>query len=298
MLTQFFGNYLLEKHVVDSKQLLEALRYKHNNYETLDAIALSSGYMTKEESEDVHNMQTQMDGDFVELAFHMGYLTEEQAKELAEIVHYGYLLLGNAIIELGYCTQEDMARIVADYEFDFQLSFSSFLNFDKEKIDDMVMTFYHIPDTQEFNPQREYITLLVKNILRFIGDDFRFSPALTTLPNIPDMREVRQNILGSFHISTYIIGYKDFMDSFASRYACESLTEKEEEEYVTAALEDFLNLNNGIFTVNMSNDYNEELELSAPEFLDTISEDTRMKQMYIIPIEFSFGTIYFCFSKN
>ena len=43
MLTQFFGNYLLEKHIVDSKQLLEALRYKHNNYETLDAIALSSG---------------------------------------------------------------------------------------------------------------------------------------------------------------------------------------------------------------------------------------------------------------
>lgn len=297
MLTQFFGNYLLEKHVVNSKQLLEALRYKHTNYQTLDAIALSSGYMTGEELEDVHNMQTKMDGEFVELAFHMGYLTEAQAKELAEIAHYGYLLLGNAVIELGYCTQEEMAKIVADYEFDFQLSFSSFLNFDKEKIDEMVTKFYKVPDTEEFNPQREYITLLVKNILRFIGDDFRFSPVITRLPNIPDMKEVRQIISGPFTISSCIIGYKQFLESFASRYDCESLTEKDE-EYVTAALEDFLNLNNGIFTVNMSNDYNEELQLSAPEFFHIISDDVNMEQMYIIPLEFSFGTIYFCFSKN
>ena len=74
MLTQFFGNYLLEKNIITSDQLLQALDRKHNTSQSLDALALSSGYMSKDEIEDVHNMQCVRDDEFVRLALHMGYL--------------------------------------------------------------------------------------------------------------------------------------------------------------------------------------------------------------------------------
>ena len=56
MLTQFFGNYLLEKNIITSDQLLQALDRKHNTSQSLDALALSSGYMSKDEIEDVHKI--------------------------------------------------------------------------------------------------------------------------------------------------------------------------------------------------------------------------------------------------
>lgn len=292
MLTQFFGNYLLEKQIINSDQLLEALRHKHDNALALDALALSSGYMTTEEIEDVHNMQTIKDVEFVRLALHMGYLTISQASELEEAQHFGYLMLGRSVIELGFCTQEEMAKIIADYEFDYQLSFSNCLNFDQEKIEEMIHHYYQFPDSDEVIPAEEYAVLLIRNLIRFVGDDFRLSGKLDKLPALPATQEVFQNFSGAITGKAAIIGYKTFLDTFANRYACESLGT--DEEYIAAALEDFLNLHNGLFTVNLSANHDIEVELSAPEICDVDPET--LSYRYILPIEFTFGTVYFCFN--
>lgn len=292
MLTQFFGNYLLEKQVITSEQLLEALAHKHDNVQSLDSLALSSGYMTQEEIEDVHNMQTIKDVEFVRLALHMGYLTVSQASELEEAQHFGYLLLGRSIIELGFCTQEEMTKIIADYEFDYQLSFSNCLNFDKDKIEEMIHHYYQFPDSAEFSPAEGYAVLLIRNLIRFVGDDFRLSGRLEKLPNLPDMTEITQSITGDLTASTAIIGYKNFLNLFANRYACEVLVD--DDEYVIAALQDFLNLHNGLFSVNLSNDHDIEVELAPAEVC--AAEIDNLSYQYILPIEFTFGTVYFCFT--
>ncbi len=292
MLTQFFGNYLLEKQVITSEQLLEALAHKHNNVQSLDSLALSSGYMTQEEIEDVHNMQTIKDVEFVRLALHMGYLTISQASELEEAQHFGYLLLGRSIIELGFCTQEEMAKIIADYEFDYQLSFSNCLNFDKDKIEEMIHHYYQFPDNDEFNPAESYAVLLIRNLIRFVGDDFRLSGRLEKLPSLPDMEEITQNITGDLTGNTAIIGYKNFLNLFANRYACEALGG--DDEYIVAALQDFLNLHNGLFSVNLSADHDLEVELAPAEVY--AADIDNLAYQYILPIEFTFGTVYFCFN--
>lgn len=292
MLTQFFGNYLLEKQIITSEQLLEALRHKHANALAVDALALSSGYMTIEEIEDVHNMQTIKDAEFVRLALRMGYLTISQASELEEAQHFGYLLLGHSVIELGFCTQEEMAKVIADYEFDYQLSFSNCLNFDQDKIKEMIHRYYQFPDGDVFIPAEEYAILLIRNLIRFVGDDFRLSGKLDKLPALPGTQEISQNFSGDITGKAAIIGYKNFLDTFANRYASEALGE--DKEYIEAALGDFLNLHNGLFTVNLSTDHDIEAELSAPEMCDADLE--ALSYQYILPIEFTFGTIYFCFS--
>lgn len=292
MLTQFFGNYLLEKQIINSEQLLEALRHKHDTAQSLDSFAISSGYMTAEEVEDVHNMQTIKDVEFVRLALHMGYLTISQASELEEAQHFGYLLLGHAVIELGFCTQEEMSKIITDYEFDYQLSFSNCLSFDQDKIQEMIHHYYQFPDSDTVIPAEEYAVLLIRNLIRFVGDDFRLSGKLDKLPFLPSTLEVSQNFFGAITGKAAIVGYKDFLDAFANRYACEAIGE--DEEYITAALEDFLNLHNGLFSVNLSSNHDMEIELSAPEKCDVDLE--KLSYQYILPIEFTFGTIYFCFN--
>lgn len=299
MLTQFFGNYLLEKHIINSDQLLSALRHKRSTHKKIGSMAVAAGYMTPEEVEDVHNMQTYTDGKFAELAVHMGYLTVSQADELIQAQQLGYLLLADSIIELNYCTPEVIAEAVADYEFDYQLSFTSVLVSDKDKAEEMVQHYYHFPETDVANPAKEYTSLLIKNLIRFIGSDFRLSGKIEKLPYLPDMQIISQNFTGDLNIQTALIGYQDFLIQFASRYAGEGF--QNEDEYVDASLQDFLNLHNGIFSVNISNEYNIELDLQ-PTILERYhpsDEDiSSVSTCYILPIEFTFGILYFRFIQT
>ena len=70
---------------------------------------------------------------------------------------------------------------------------------------------------------------------------------------------------------------------------------QEFDEYVRASIEDFLNLHNGLYTVNMSNDFSMELQLQPP----VPHEDTLLETgytFYLLPIMYSFGTINFLLS--
>ena len=76
---------------------------------------------------------------------------------------------------------------------------------------------------------------------------------------------------------------------FASRYAKMEFTEFD--EYVKASLEDFLNLHNGLFSVNMSNEVSMELTLDPPA-QETDPVLTLSDNAFVIPVIYPFGTIY------
>ncbi len=69
---------------------------------------------------------------------------------------------------------------------------------------------------------------------------------------------------------------------------------QEFDEYVRSSLNDFLNLHNGIFSVNMSNERSIELEL-APPVTETDELLTFEKETYLLPIVYPFGMIHFIF---
>lgn len=76
---------------------------------------------------------------------------------------------------------------------------------------------------------------------------------------------VKQEIHGDYAINTYISMDLDTAISFATRYVHEQFHSYD--EYVQASLEDFVNLQNGLFIVNVSNTSNTELTLGAPEHI-------------------------------
>lgn len=291
MLTQFFGNYLVDKNIITSEQLIQALKHKHDIDQTAAAMALSLGYMTEEETEDVHNMQVIKDVEFISLALQMNYLTLSQAAELEEAQHFGYLVLARSVMDLGFCNPEDMANVVADYEFDFQLSYTNSLSFDQDKIQEMMHAYYRFPEDDNMTPAEEYAILLMRNIIRFIGDDFRLAGKIEKVPFLPNMQRVKQYITGELRGVASIMAYKDFFFEFAKRYACEQI---EDEEDVSIAVQDFLNQHNGLFSIDMSEQHDIEIELTATQEEDVAVDE--MDYSYILPIEFTFGTVYFCFS--
>lgn len=291
MLTQFFGNYLVDKNIITAEQLLLALKHKHENNKTMAAMALSLGYMTEEEAEDVHNMQVIHDEEFISLALKMSYLTKTQAAELEEVQHFGYMMLSRSIIELGFCDVEEISNAIADYEFDYDLSFSNTLSFDKDVIHDMIHKYYGFPDDGDITPAEEYAITLMNNLIRFVGDDFRLVGKLERVPNLPNMTEVTQHITGAIKGVTAVIGYKDFIKEFAERYAGEEL---EDDEYIGIAVQDFLNQHNGLFSMDLSRKHDMEIELTATSENEFDCEQFSYK--YILPIEYTFGIVYFCFS--
>ncbi|MBQ9765136.1 MAG: chemotaxis protein CheX [Lachnospiraceae bacterium] len=292
MLTQFFGNYLLQKNIINSSQLMQALQHRNATRNKLGALAVNAGYMTESEVEEIHNMQTRYDKRFAEIAVHMGYLTTQQSEELLNLQKSGYVMLGISLTALGIVSDEVMHDAIVSYESEYGLSSANMLDANDKIVTDMVRKFYGFDNSKPQLYGCEYVTLLIKNIIRFVGNDCSLSAPIQSLPEFKVPYSSQQTILGDFTSNTFICADNETFIAFASRYAGEAF--EEDEEFIRESVADFLNLHNGLFTVNISNSFSVDLELSPPytdPIMPKMSPNSR-----IIPIEFTFGTVYFIFS--
>ncbi|SCP95118.1 chemotaxis protein CheX [Anaerobium acetethylicum] len=293
MYTQFFGNYLLSKGLVTSEQMVEAIRYTKTVHLKLGMLAIHAGYMTSGEVEQVHILQTRISKPFGELAVAEGFLTPEQVTELLSAQKPGFLLLGQALIERGYISTNQFESVLSAYQSEFEITDNDFSEDQTHRIDTLIQDFYYSNRSENSAYYLNYITLLFNNLIRFIGEDFTPFKA-SAISAYPSNYCVSQVIKGSFSAYTAIDMDRDTFITFASRYAGENFSEFD--EYVKASVEDFLNLHNGLFAVNMSNDHSIDLTLNPP-----IHENNCIIApsafLSCIPVSFSFGTINFLISN-
>ena len=150
-------------------------------------------------------------------------------------------------------------------------------------------TFFSSTDAALSEKGHMFIELLFNDFIRFIGSDY-------TPLSVEEVTEasiaccVKQEIHGDYAINTYISMDLDTAISFATRYVHEQFHSYD--EYVQASLEDFVNLQNGLFIVNVSNTSNTELTLGAPEHI-TVSPIQFSGRTLHIPVLYTFGTIDF-----
>lgn len=291
MYTQFFGNFLLEKNLITKEQLIQAIEIQKGEQLRLGTLAVHAGLMTAAEVNHIHALQTQKDKRFGEIAIELGYLTPIQIDKLLSSQKPSYLLLSQALVDLNYLSTEAFAQAMEEYQLMHQLSDLDFSNEQFDKVALLIARFFTGQFVDDPGCFSSYITLFFNNIVRFIGQDFAPSQVYTTNDLAGDYMAT-QNITGKYNMITGITMDESTLISFASRYAGEEFTEND--EFTQAALEDFLNLHNGLFTVNVSNQESIELSLSAPEY----QEDACLEQeVYMIPLDFPFGTIKFFFAS-
>lgn len=294
MYTQFLGNYLLNKGYITSEQLVEALQYQKSVQLKLGVLAIHAGYMTSSQVEQVHIMQTHQNERFGELAVKAGFLTEEQVTQLLNSQKPDYLLLSQALVDKGYMTTSEFEKAMSEYQSEYEITESDLNNEHNKKIEQMIQNFYNLDEDQNSKLSTQYITLLFNNIIRFIGKDFTPHEAVR-LSVYPTNQCVTQKITGEFATETALDMDETSMIAFASRYAGEEFTAND--EFVQASIEDFINLNNGLYVVNLSNESSIELSLEPPTFKQgmQLKENTEYFQL---PITFPFGTINFIIAKT
>ena len=292
MHTQFFGNFLLNKGVITPEQLIEALKIQSSAHKKFGTLAIHSGYMSASEVADVYITQTHYDKRFGELAVELGYLTPEQVDKLLTLQLPNYMLLGQIHVDQKIVTHIELENLITEYKSEYEIYELDMMEEQKSMVDKLLADLYLPDDLQDTQNILAYITLLFNNLVRFIGEDF--TPLnIMTLPEVPTNYCVSQMVDGSFPFLSALDMDSETAIAFAGRYVDDEF--EEFDEYVSASMEDFLNLHNGLYSVNMSNDFSLELHLQPPACHENTVLATEAP-CYLLPVIYAFGTVNFIFS--
>lgn len=287
MYTQFFGNYLLSKGYINKEQLFTAMKRQNNEHTRLGTLAMHAGYMTADEVDNTIIQQTHRDLKFGELAIDLGYLTKGQVIELLKSQSPDFLLLGQILVDQGAISYSELEQIIHDYKDQNGISDSDLSLDNTATLSRLISNYFITSETNISKYGNMYVELLFNNLVRFIGEDF--TPTSThRISEYTASCIVSQKVLGAYSIISYLDMSEEAAIAFASRYVGD--TYDSYNEYVQAALDDFLNLHNGLFIVNVSNEDSIELSITAPMHHDGSCIQFE-GETYIVPLLFSFGTV-------
>lgn len=116
MVPKFFGQYLLERGIVKTEQLIEAIEYQEENRQKLGEVAVSREYLTEEQVKRIHMEQQKTDMRFGDLAVKEGYLTESQLQELITIQKNNHIYLGEALVRKGFVSQKTLDKTLDKFK--------------------------------------------------------------------------------------------------------------------------------------------------------------------------------------
>ncbi len=284
MFSQYFGNFLLNKGYIKPGQLTDALEYQRSVHLKLGVIAINAGYMTPSQVEQVHSMQKKIDKRFGELAIEKGYITEEQLSEMLTTQKQGHLMLGQALIDRNHLTIDQLQAALECYKKENGMSTRQFNIVRKDDSQEIEQIFQNYGESFLGKMYSDYVTLLIKNLIRFIDDN----PTIEINQLKSDMTAQwysSQEIIGKIVVHTGIACDKDAFVSFAARFAQEDITEPD--ELAQASVGEFLNLHNGIFLVNMSNN-GVELEMQPQQVAENHTYSNPGKA-YVITCHMTWG---------
>jgi hypothetical protein len=108
MAAKFFGQFLLEKGVIDASQLLRALEIQRTSNPALGELACEKGMLSADQAVVINERQRREDRRFGDIAQSMGLLTSDEVGELLDEQKSRRKLFGEILIEQGFV---DRARL-------------------------------------------------------------------------------------------------------------------------------------------------------------------------------------------
>lgn len=292
MFTQLFGNYLLQKEIVTKDQLMDAIKQSASSHIKVGSLAIHSGYMTPEQVERVYIIQTHEDILFGQIAIREGYLNDEQLDEILRQQTPSYLKVGQALVEKNIITSSEFDALVHQYQSETAIPSLHSVEKQSDEFKQMINGLCSYAPIDQSGKMVAYLQLLFNNLIRFVGADF--TPLnIVPLNDYQTCYASNQKITGEFNIEVALDTDARAGIAFASRYAGEDFAEFD--EYCQASLDDFLNLHNGLYLVNLSNFHGIELTLNPPREINQTSYSPS-GNTFFLPIVFTFGTVNFLFT--
>lgn len=270
MFSQYFGHYLLNRELITREQLTDVLAFQQSVHVKFGVMAIDEGFMTPQQVEEVHEKQKQVDKRFGEIAIELGYLTDGQVNSLVSMQKQAHLFLAQALVDRGYMTIEQFGTALNDYKKVNSLSDKQFDAIKNGSIESIVESILIRRNSAEKTVFGNYLSLFAKNMIRFIDDQVYLEVAGQEV-NIQGKWLVQQEITGESPLFTAIAADDESFLHIASKFAEEELTEVD--ELAKAAVSEFLNLQNGIYLVNMSN-LGIELNMKPQKVMDNATIST------------------------
>lgn len=106
MAAKFFGQFLLEKGVISSAQLLRALDVQRTSNPALGELAVARGMLTEAQALTVNERQRREDRRFGDIAQAMGLLTDVEVGQLLDEQKSRRKLFGEILVEEGFLTRD------------------------------------------------------------------------------------------------------------------------------------------------------------------------------------------------
>lgn len=293
MFSQYFGNYLLEKELLSPAELKYALNKKNSVHLKLGIMCVDFKYLTFEQVDRIHQLQTKTDKKFGELAVQEGYLTEVQLQKLLKMQKCEYLLISQVLIDEGYFTLNQINTILDNYRADLGLSkyeFEALKSNEIEKVVDVFVKLNGISDSRIYN---DYFSLFVRNIVRFIDSGIRLDKA-------EEIKEynyewlVYQNMQGKINMFTGFASDEAGMAELGGRFAQKALNRMD--EFAQSSVGEFINLQNGLFLSKLSEE-GIEPDLHA-QVLKRNNRLVASGAMFRIPFHLPFGKYDFIISEK
>lgn len=290
MFSQYFGHYLLNRELISREQLADVLEYQQSVHVKFGVIAVDKGYMTPLQVVEVHEKQKQKDKRFGEIAIELGYLTNEQVESLVSAQKQNHLLLAQALVDREYMTIEQFGAALNDYKKENSISDDQFKAIKNGNIESLVESILDAKDSTKKITYGKYLSLFVKNIIRFIDDQVYLE--IAGEDDKQGKWLVHQEILGQFPLFTAISANEEVFLHIASIYAEEKLNEVD--ELAKASVSEFLNLHNGIYLVNMSN-WGIELKMKPQEVIENANVSG---ELFIVTVHTSKGSFQLILSDQ
>lgn len=120
---QFFGEFLVDRWVITHEQLTEGLELQEFRNLKFGQMAVERGKLTVEQAEKVHKLQRIQDLYYADLAVSENFMTKQQAQQILDYQRNNHLCIGEALLELGYLTDDILDRELTIYGDDQELKF-------------------------------------------------------------------------------------------------------------------------------------------------------------------------------
>lgn len=286
MYSQYFGNYLLDRGLITPDQLNEVLEFQRAEHSKLGTLAVKCGYMTEEQVENIVQQQMKKDKNFAEIAVEAGYLSQEQLDKLLSTQKQEHLMLGQAIVDKNYITSDQLQCALAEYRQEYGMLERQFNAFLQNETEEIAKTFFNYGETLWSRIYADYVSLMVRNFIRFIDDN-----PIIKINKIERSYNARwfvyQQIYGNVNMITAIAADDKVFLELSRRFAKKEFKEIDKES--RASVGGFLNLNNAIFLVNMSNN-GIELDMK-PQDLCQNQALSGLKKGYKMVLTLPWGTV-------
>ncbi|MCR5460909.1 MAG: chemotaxis protein CheX [Acetatifactor sp.] len=258
MVESIIGKYLMDSGRITQQQFRAALDKMDAVRVKLGLIAVSEGFMTFAQAEEVNRLQAICDKRFGDIAVDKGYLTEEQVGKLLKRQGDAYLAFIQALEDDELITIGEVANVLEEFKMNQCLTNTELEDIKSDDVDKIVDVFL----TEEAKEYEAVIAIAMKTLIRLVDRHASIIKAeMKSLDSNAPMAV--QEMHGESGKWTNCFKEVDgALLTVASFFGQEDFEELDEDALDAAA--ELLNCINGMYATSLSGNHGNFLELMPP----------------------------------